>query len=75
MLLQIIILNGNNLYAVSNTYNINNSHTIIWFNLVSSIHLNNNNNNTQQNSNCCLYGDRDETVDHIISKCRKEIQK
>ena len=30
---------------------------------------------TQQNSNCRLCGDRDETINHIISKCRKLAQK
>ena len=26
---------------------------------------------TQQNSKCSLYGERDETITHIISECRK----
>ena len=30
---------------------------------------------TQQNSKCCLYGDRDETINHIINKCSKLKQK
>ena len=30
---------------------------------------------TQQNSKCRLYGDRDETINHIISKCSKLAQK
>ena len=54
-------------------------------------HANNNNNNnnngskkqrhknqsykTQQNSNCTLCGDRNETINHIISKCSKLAQK
>ena len=29
----------------------------------------------QQNSKCRLYGDRDETINHIISKCSKLAQK
>ena len=38
---------------------------------------NNNNNNykTQQNSKCRLCGDRDETINHIISECSKLAQK
>ena len=31
--------------------------------------------NTQQNSKCRLCGDRDETINHMISKCRKLAQK
>ena len=31
--------------------------------------------NTQQNSKCWLCGDRDETINHIISKCSKLAQK
>ena len=31
--------------------------------------------NSQQNSKCRLCGDRDETINHIISKCRKLAQK
>ena len=34
-----------------------------------------NNNNTQQNSKCRLCGDRDETINHIISECSKLAQK
>ena len=30
---------------------------------------------TQQNSKCRLWGDRDETIGHIISKCSKLAQK
>ena len=30
---------------------------------------------TQQNSKCRLYGDRDETINHIISECSKLAQK
>ena len=30
---------------------------------------------TQQNSKCRHYGDRDETINHIISKCSKLAQK
>ena len=30
---------------------------------------------TQQNSKCRLYGDRDETINHIISGCSKLAQK
>ena len=30
---------------------------------------------TQQNSKCRLYGDRDETINHIISECSKSAQK
>ena len=30
---------------------------------------------TQQNSNCRLCGDRDETINHIISECSKLAQK
>ena len=30
---------------------------------------------TQQNSRCSLCGDRDETINHIISECRKLAQK
>ena len=30
---------------------------------------------TQQNSKCRLCGDRDETIEHIISKCSKLAQK
>ena len=30
---------------------------------------------TQQNSNCWLCGDRDETINHIISECSKSAQK
>ena len=30
---------------------------------------------TQQNSKCRLCGDRDETIDHIISECSKLAQK
>ena len=30
---------------------------------------------TQQNSKCRLYGDRDETINHIISECSKLVQK
>ena len=30
---------------------------------------------TQQNSNCTLCGDRDETINHIISECSKLPQK
>ena len=30
---------------------------------------------TQQNSKCMLCGDRDETIDHIISECSKLAQK
>ena len=30
---------------------------------------------TQQNSKCWLYGDRDETINHIIRECRKLAQK
>ena len=30
---------------------------------------------TQRNSKCRLYGDRDETIDHIISECSKLAQK
>ena len=29
----------------------------------------------QQNSKCRLYGDRDETINHIISECSKLVQK
>ena len=29
----------------------------------------------QQNSKCWLYGDREETVNHIINKCSKLAQK
>ena len=29
----------------------------------------------QQNSRCRLYGERDETINHIISKCSKFAQK
>ena len=43
---------------------------------------NNNNNNikarinkTQQNSKCRLCGDRDETINHLISECSKSAQK
>ena len=32
-------------------------------------------NNTQQNSKCRLCGDRDETINHIISECSKLAQK
>ena len=30
---------------------------------------------TQQNSKCRLYGDRDETINHILSECSKLAQK
>ena len=30
---------------------------------------------TQQNSKCRLCGDRDETINHIISECSKLVQK
>ena len=30
---------------------------------------------TLQNSKCCLCGDRDETINHIISECSKLAQK
>ena len=30
---------------------------------------------TQQNSKCKLYGDRDETINHIISECCRLAQK
>ena len=30
---------------------------------------------TQQNSKCRLCGDRDETINHIISECSKQAQK
>ena len=30
---------------------------------------------TQQNSKCMLCGDRDETINHIISECSKLAQK
>ena len=30
---------------------------------------------TQQNSKCRLYGDKDETINHIISECSKLAQK
>ena len=30
---------------------------------------------TQENSKCRLYGDRDETINHIISECSKLAQK
>ena len=36
---------------------------------------NNNDNKTQQNSTCRLCGDRDETINHIISECSKLAQK
>ena len=29
----------------------------------------------QQNSKCMLCGDRDETINHIISECSKSVQK
>ena len=37
--------------------------------------INNNNNNDQQNSKCRLRGDRDETINHIISECSKLAQR
>ena len=30
---------------------------------------------TQQNSGCSLYGERDETINHIISECSKLVKK
>ena len=36
---------------------------------------NNDNNKTQQNSKCRLCGDRDETINHIISECSKLVRK
>ena len=40
-----------------------------------NIRNNNNNNNTQQNKICRLRGDKDETINHIISECNKLEQK
>ena len=37
--------------------------------------VNNNKKKTQQNSKCWLCGDRDETINHIISECSKLAQK
>ena len=36
-------------------FNINNFHSVVWF--------------TQEDSECRLRGDRDKTIDHMISKC------
>ena len=44
-------------------------------NAISTNHIKARINKTQQKSRCRLYGDRDETVTHIISECSKLTQK
>ena len=44
-------------------------------NAVRTNHINARIDKTQQNSKCRLCGDRDETIDHIISECSKLTQK
>ena len=44
-------------------------------NVIRTNHIKTRIDKTQQNSKCRLYGDRDETINHIISKCSKLAQK
>ena len=44
-------------------------------NAIRTNHINARIDKTQQNSKCTLCGDRDETINHIISECSKLAQK
>ena len=59
----------------NNNDNNNNERPSANANVKNSQGVNNNNNNNQQNNKCRICGDRDETINHIISECRKLAQK
>ena len=44
-------------------------------NVIRTNHIKARNNKSQQNSTCRLRGDREETINHIISECSKLAQK